>query len=170
MKALFSFNSYQNILELLWLASTSFSSPPQTPLPLHITPSAHCPLLHIAPVCASLCLDVALLAGRSGLKTAPLAHHLQGLVSSICFYCPLLGTVKEKADPLGSCLLPSVSLCNFRGAAEPQVGVPAPPRSSDPSSPLARPREATLARGTAHPLVDTAGPAHSQHIWPRGRA
>lgn len=64
------------------------------------------------------------------METAPLAHLFRGLISSICFYCPLLGTAKGKADPLGSTFPLFISLCDFRGAAEPQVGVPMSPRSS----------------------------------------
>lgn len=141
MKASFHFNSCQNTLESLHFASTFFSSPakhcsPCTSLPralllLHI--ASTCALLPFAPgsACTSLstspCLHTSLLAHYfaclhvTGSKTVPLAHHLQSLVSSICFYCPLLGTAKGTADPSGTAFTsPSPSAIS----GEPQAGVP----------------------------------------------
>uniref|UniRef100_A0A8D2MQM1 Uncharacterized protein n=1 Tax=Zonotrichia albicollis TaxID=44394 RepID=A0A8D2MQM1_ZONAL len=88
--------------------------------PVH--PPAH-------PSCTSLC---------SALESAPAAHPSQGLVSSICFYCPLLGSGKGKDGVLGS------------GISEPHLVC------QHPSRPCSHPGEAAPSHGTIHTLTDTA--------------
>lgn len=116
------------------------------------------PLLHIL----YILLYIPPLPGRSGLESARVAHPSQGLVSFICFYCPLLGSGKDfpgRNGALGSvlCLFLSSSalsspllsfLCAILGGLRAPFGVP-------PSLKLAH----ISWRGSSFPqLTDTASP------------
>lgn len=150
-KALFCFNSSQNILKLLWFALTSFPSPPKP----HCS---HCPSLRVFPSCT-----FPPLTHRSGLKTAPLHT---SLARSCLFHLLLLPSAGDcQREGWVPWALPS-PLClplQFQGSRRaPHWGAGTPP-SRDPPPHLAHPREAALAHGTAHPLMGTAKPARGQH-------